>query len=137
MLDRTSGPLSVVLQHSLTYRSRPRPLMCVSHLPLNLPNDSMPIQVARFSGVRHALSNWPVVCWQWVAARRGSERKMLPLDHVTALGSFDLSFSTVVPLPVPERPTSTITPPWNPSPRAAIISSDTSSGVLPSTWICV
>lgn len=44
-----------------------------------------------------------------VAARRVSERNTLPLDQVTAFGSFFFSTSTVVPLPVPESPTSTST----------------------------
>mmetsp|Transcript_18702 Transcript_18702/g.50759 ORF Transcript_18702/g.50759 Transcript_18702/m.50759 type:complete len:200 (+) Transcript_18702:268-867(+) len=136
MFVPTFGSFSSVLATSDTLTSRPRPLTRMSNLSPNLPNLSMPVQVARFSAVRHLGSNSSLPRRsQCMAARRVSERKQLPLDHVEALGTLALILSTVVPLPVPLRPTRITTQP-SPLGSLAMISSATWSAVLPSTSIC-
>jgi hypothetical protein len=74
-----------------------------------LPNFSVAIHEATFSGVSTSTpKTFPSIAHD-VAASRVSDRKTLPLDHVTQLGSLFLRMSPVVPLPVPDNPTSTTT----------------------------
>mmetsp|Transcript_64576 Transcript_64576/g.174479 ORF Transcript_64576/g.174479 Transcript_64576/m.174479 type:complete len:262 (-) Transcript_64576:337-1122(-) len=128
----TLGSFSRVFAMSETFWSMPRPLMRMSNLPSNLSNSSMADQEARFSGVRTAGSNSLPCCSQYVAARSVSARKQFPLDHVDAFETFALILSTVVPFPVPLRPTRIMTQP--PSLGSfAKISSATWLEVLPST----
>mmetsp|Transcript_138087 Transcript_138087/g.240155 ORF Transcript_138087/g.240155 Transcript_138087/m.240155 type:complete len:236 (-) Transcript_138087:293-1000(-) len=112
MFFPTLGSFNVEFAISDTFASIPSPLIRMSHFPSNFPNSSIPAQVAKFSGVRQAGSNASLpACSQCVAASRVKDRKQLPLDQVVALGSLPLSLSTVVPLPVPLRPTRIMTHP--------------------------
>merc|ERR1719356_2331482 len=95
----------------------------------------MDTHLAKFSGVRHSASNTLPSFSQYVAARRVSERKQLPLDQVVALGILAFILSTVVPLPVPLRPTKITTQPLSFG-SCAMISSATSSALLPQTLTC-
>mmetsp|Transcript_74162 Transcript_74162/g.194504 ORF Transcript_74162/g.194504 Transcript_74162/m.194504 type:complete len:272 (+) Transcript_74162:332-1147(+) len=132
----TLGSFSSVLAISEILALIPRPLILMSNTPSNSPNSSMPAHVARFSGVRTAGSKPSrPCCSQCVAARSVSERKQFPLDQAEALGILSLILSTVVPLPVPLRPTRIITQPPSFG-SLAMISSATWSAVLPKTSIC-
>mmetsp|Transcript_106250 Transcript_106250/g.310625 ORF Transcript_106250/g.310625 Transcript_106250/m.310625 type:complete len:271 (+) Transcript_106250:242-1054(+) len=129
----TFASLSSVLATSETFTSRPRPQTLMSNLSSNFPNSSMAAHSARFSGVRQQGSKPSLPSFsQCVAAKSVRERKQLPLDHVDAFGTLALILSTVVPLPVPLRPTRTTTQP-SPWGSLAMISSATWSAVLPST----
>mmetsp|Transcript_45097 Transcript_45097/g.128814 ORF Transcript_45097/g.128814 Transcript_45097/m.128814 type:complete len:260 (-) Transcript_45097:52-831(-) len=135
MFLETFGSFSSVLATSEIFTSMPRPLTRMSNLPSNFPNSSMPAQAARLSGVRHSGSKPSLPCCsQWVAASNVSERKQLPLDHVEALETLALILSTVVPLPVPLRPTRITTQPPSFG-SLAMISSATMSALFPSTSI--
>mmetsp|Transcript_8234 Transcript_8234/g.12420 ORF Transcript_8234/g.12420 Transcript_8234/m.12420 type:complete len:205 (+) Transcript_8234:497-1111(+) len=138
----TFGDFSWVFWTSEMRRFRPSPVILVSNFPLNLPNSSMPMNEAKFSFVNAFTGSNPSqssCCSHHVTASKVTLRKILPLDqHTTcflsSFSNFSLSLATVVPLPVPESPQSTTTPPPSPPfltvPR---ISSATSSGLFPKT----
>jgi hypothetical protein len=92
----------------LTCTQRKHKRQCVS-VRVTLPNFSVAIHEATFSGVSTSTpKTFPSIAHD-VAASSVSDRKTLPLDHVTQLGSLFLRMSPVVPLPVPDNPTSTTT----------------------------
>mmetsp|Transcript_60421 Transcript_60421/g.174330 ORF Transcript_60421/g.174330 Transcript_60421/m.174330 type:complete len:306 (-) Transcript_60421:2-919(-) len=132
MFAATFGCLSSVFAISETRASMPRPLMRMSHWPSNWPNSNIPVHCAKLSAVRQSGVNSLPLCSQYVAASNVSERKQLPFDQVVAPESLDFILSTVVPLPVPLRPTKITTQPpsfgnWS------MISCATSSALLPMT----
>mmetsp|Transcript_3767 Transcript_3767/g.14763 ORF Transcript_3767/g.14763 Transcript_3767/m.14763 type:complete len:246 (+) Transcript_3767:279-1016(+) len=124
---------SVVFCTSDTSRSSPSPRMRMSYRPLNSPNDSMPIHVCKFSAVSTSGVSATPCCSQCVTASRVRDRKMLPFDHVLAPGSDAFSLDTVVPLPVPLKPTRVTTKPLPSCGSCAQISAATWSADLPST----
>mmetsp|Transcript_35387 Transcript_35387/g.85379 ORF Transcript_35387/g.85379 Transcript_35387/m.85379 type:complete len:218 (+) Transcript_35387:379-1032(+) len=140
----TLGTLSSVFWTSDTRRSRPRPQILVSNFPLNFPNSSMSTKEAKFSFVNALAGSNPsqsFCCSHHVTASSVTLRKTFPLDqHTTcflsSFSNFSLSVATVVPLPVPDRPHRTTTPP--PVPPSLVltltkISSATSPGLFPKT----
>mmetsp|Transcript_12674 Transcript_12674/g.37700 ORF Transcript_12674/g.37700 Transcript_12674/m.37700 type:complete len:256 (+) Transcript_12674:254-1021(+) len=134
----TLGPLRSVFLIFETKASMPRPEILMSQAPSNLPNSSMAMNSASLSGVSAFSASNPgrPCCSHHVAARSVSDRKTLPLLQpvVLPLGSSSSSRDTVVPLPVPERPQRTTTPPsLTAAPMCAMIALQTSSGVLPRT----
>mmetsp|Transcript_48079 Transcript_48079/g.109212 ORF Transcript_48079/g.109212 Transcript_48079/m.109212 type:complete len:233 (-) Transcript_48079:216-914(-) len=140
MCRPTLGDLSSVLVTSDTLKSSPSPFTAMSHFPSAFVKLIIRMKPERLAGVR-ASSGSKSSCWKsshHVTASSVRVRKTLPLLHVTAVGSRSLSFSTVVPLPVPDRPQSTITPPsLAAAPMSLMIISQTSCGLLPITSICM
>mmetsp|Transcript_263 Transcript_263/g.503 ORF Transcript_263/g.503 Transcript_263/m.503 type:complete len:214 (+) Transcript_263:404-1045(+) len=140
----TLGTLSSVFWTSEMRRSRPSPEILVSNFPLNFPNSSIFIKLAKFSLVNAFSGSNPLqsdCCSHHVTANSVTERKIFPLDqHTTcfSFSNFSLRVATVVPFPVPESPQSTTTPP--PSPpffTLPKISSATSPGLFPNTSILI
>mmetsp|Transcript_71309 Transcript_71309/g.183823 ORF Transcript_71309/g.183823 Transcript_71309/m.183823 type:complete len:295 (+) Transcript_71309:886-1770(+) len=107
----TRGSFSSVFDTFDTRTSWPQPLMRMSNLPSNLPNSRQGTSCLNSSGVRASGPKGMPCCSQCVTASKVSERKTLPFDQFTALGSTACSLATVVPLPVPLRPCSTSTQP--------------------------
>mmetsp|Transcript_15276 Transcript_15276/g.30665 ORF Transcript_15276/g.30665 Transcript_15276/m.30665 type:complete len:201 (+) Transcript_15276:566-1168(+) len=101
----------------------------------NFANWMHSIRLASSWGVRASGPKGMSFCSQCVTASRVSARKTLPFDQQTARGRAFCSLATVVPLPVPERPCSTSTQPWEGAPSALIISAATASALFPRTSI--
>mmetsp|Transcript_37924 Transcript_37924/g.104678 ORF Transcript_37924/g.104678 Transcript_37924/m.104678 type:complete len:240 (+) Transcript_37924:513-1232(+) len=130
----TRASLSVVSATSETRTSCPSPTSLMSYAKPNLPKRRHFISCESTAGV--SASSLKGMPWssQYESASRESARKTLPFDQLTAFGREPRSFSTVVPLPVPERPCSTSTQPRvGASPSAPTISAATASALLPST----
>jgi len=130
---------STVFSTSDTKYLRPSPSIFTSNAELspNLLNSSIPKNSLNLSGFRASSNGLPSASLQ-VTASSVIDRKMLPLLHVCALGSFSFNFATVVPLPVPDRPCKTTTQPFEgASPSFAIISLATTSASFPDTWTFV
>mmetsp|Transcript_17386 Transcript_17386/g.35083 ORF Transcript_17386/g.35083 Transcript_17386/m.35083 type:complete len:277 (+) Transcript_17386:494-1324(+) len=133
MFVATCLDLSRVLFTFDTRSLYPKPLISTSKPSSNLSNVSMAMKDWRFSGFK-ASSSSTFFSSANLAASRVIDRKMSPLDHVMAFGSFSFSLATVVPFPVPERPSRVMTQPdFGASPSFSTISSATSSAVLPIT----
>mmetsp|Transcript_23717 Transcript_23717/g.60068 ORF Transcript_23717/g.60068 Transcript_23717/m.60068 type:complete len:215 (+) Transcript_23717:676-1320(+) len=121
------------------------PPMWMSQLSLYLPNSREPTHSASTVGVSTVDMSYLPSAFvsrpssaQRLVASSVSARNTFPLDQVTALGSIDLTRSTVVPLPVPLRPCSTKTQPEAAlSPSTSTMSSATSLALFPSTSITV